>query len=208
MELVFLVYANMIYPKAIATLIEQFQKLPSIGPKSAQRMAFHILKMPMSEVSKFANALLVAKEETKSCEVCFNMSTNSPCEICSSSARNRSVICVIAETKDLIAIERTNEYKGLYHVLQGLISPMDGIGAEDIRIKELLTRLTNEEVQEVILALSPSVEGEATSLYLTKLIKPFGIKISRIAFGLPVGADLEYADEVTLAKAIEGRREL
>ena len=140
MELVFLVYANMIYPKAIATLIEQFQKLPSIGPKSAQRMAFHILKMPMSEVSKFANALLVAKEETKSCEVCFNMSTNSPCEICSSSARNRSVICVIAETKDLIAIERTNEYKGLYHVLQGLISPMDGIGAEDIRIKELLTR--------------------------------------------------------------------
>jgi len=207
-ELVFLVYANMIYPKAIATLIEQFQKLPSIGPKSAQRMAFHILKMPMSEVSKFANALLVAKEETKSCEVCFNMSTNSPCEICSSSARNRSVICVIAETKDLIAIERTNEYKGLYHVLQGLISPMDGIGAEDIRIKELLTRLTNEEVQEVILALSPSVEGEATSLYLTKLIKPFGIKISRIAFGLPVGADLEYADEVTLAKAIEGRREL
>ena len=208
MELVFLVYANMIYPKAIATLIEQFQKLPSIGPKSAQRMAFHILKMPMSEVSKFANALLIAKEETKSCEVCFNMSTNSPCEICSSSARNRSVICVVAETKDLIAIERTNEYKGLYHVLQGLISPMDGIGAEDIRIKELLTRLTNEEVQEVILALSPSVEGEATSLYLTKLIKPFGIRISRIAFGLPVGADLEYADEVTLAKAIEGRREL
>ena len=198
----------MIYPKAIATLIEQFQKLPSIGPKSAQRMAFHILKMPMSEVSKFANALLVAKEETKACEVCFNMSTNSPCEICSSSTRNRSVICVIAETKDLIAIERTNEYKGLYHVLQGLISPMDGIGAEDIRIKELLTRLTNEEVQEVILALSPSVEGEATSLYLTKLIKPFGIKLSRIAFGLPVGADLEYADEVTLAKAIEGRREL
>lgn len=198
----------MIYPKAIAALIEQFQKLPSIGPKSAQRMAFHILKMPMSEVQKFAEALVVAKEQTKACEICFNLSTSSPCEICSSSSRNRSVICVIAETKDLIAIEKTNEYNGLYHVLQGLISPMDGIGADDIRIKELLTRLTDDSVQEVILALSPSVEGEATSLYLTKLIKPFGIKISRIAFGLPVGADLEYADEITLAKAIEGRREL
>lgn len=198
----------MIYPKAIATLIEQFQKLPSIGPKSAQRMAFHILKMPMSEVEKFAGALLSAKEHTQACEVCYNISSSSPCEICSSSSRDRSVICVVAEAKDLIAIEKTNEYRGLYHVLQGLISPMDGIGAEDIRIKELLNRLTDESVKEVILALSPSVEGEATSLYLTKLVKPFGIKISRIAFGLPVGADLEYADEVTLAKAIEGRREL
>ena len=198
----------MIYPKAIAALIEQFQKLPSIGPKSAQRLAFHILKLPMTEVRKFSEALITAKEETKTCEVCFNLSTTSPCEICSSSSRDRGVICVVSETKDLIAIEKTNEYKGLYHVLQGLISPMDGIGAEDIRIKELLTRLTDERVEEVILALSPSVEGEATSLYLSKLIKPFGIKISRIAFGLPVGADLEYADEVTLAKAIEGRREL
>ena len=198
----------MIYPKAIAALIEQFQKLPSIGPKSAQRLAFHILKLPMTEVRKFSEALITAKEETKTCEVCFNLSTTSPCEICSSSSRDRSVICVVSETKDLIAIEKTNEYKGLYHVLQGLISPMDGIGAEDIRIKELLTRLTDERVEEVILALSPSVEGEATSLYLSKLIKPFGIKISRIAFGLPVGADLEDADEVTLAKAIEGRREL
>lgn len=198
----------MIYPKAIAALIEQFQKLPSIGPKSAQRLAFYILKLPMPEVRKFSEALITAKEETKTCEVCFNLSTTSPCEICSSSSRDRAVICVVSETKDLIAIEKTNEYKGLYHVLQGLISPMDGIGAEDIRIKELLTRLTDERVEEVILALSPSVEGEATSLYLSKLIKPFGIKISRIAFGLPVGADLEYADEVTLAKAIEGRREL
>ena len=171
-------------------------------------MAFHILKMPLSEVQKFAEALIVAKEQTKACEICFNLSTTSPCEICSATNRNRSVICVVAETKDWIAIEKTNEYHGLYHVLQGLISPMDGIGADDIRIKELLTRLTDDSVQEVILALSPSVEGEATSLYLTKLIKPFGIKISRIAFGLPVGADLEYADEVTLAKAIEGRREL
>ena len=198
----------MIYPKAIATLIEQFQKFPSVGPKSAQRMAFYLLRMPMSEVQKFADNIVEAKAKTRTCEVCFNISTESPCEICQSTRRDRSTICVVAETKDLIAIEKTNEYKGLYHVLQGLISPMDGIGAEDIRIKELLTRLTNEEVKEVIIALSPSVEGEATSLYLSKLIKPFNIKISRIAFGLPVGADLEYADEITIAKAIEGRHEI
>ena len=198
----------MIYPKSIATLIEHFQKFPSVGPKSAQRMAFYLLRMPMSEVQKFAQSIVEAKENTHTCEVCFNLSSTSPCEICTSPKRDRSTICVVAETKDLIAVEKTNEYKGLYHVLQGLISPMDGIGADDIRIKELLNRLTNDEVKEVILALSPSVEGEATSLYLRKLIKPFGIKISRIAFGLPVGADLEYADEITIARAIEGRREI
>lgn len=198
----------MIYPKAIATLIEQFQKFPSVGPKSAQRMAFYLLRMPMSEVKKFAQSIVEAKEKTQTCEICFNISSTSPCEICQSAKRDRSTICVVAETKDLIAIEKTNEYNGLYHVLQGLISPMDGIGADDIRIKELLSRLTDETVKEVILALSPSVEGEATSLYLSKLIKPFGIKISRIAFGLPVGADLEYADEITIARAIEGRREI
>ena len=198
----------MIYTKSIATLIEHFQKFPSVGPKSAQRMAFYLLRMPMSEVQKFAQCIVEAKENTHTCEVCFNLSSTSPCEICTSSKRDRSTICVVAETKDLIAVEKTNEYKGLYHVLQGLISPMDGIGADDIRIKELLNRLTNDEVKEVILALSPSVEGEATSLYLSKLIKPFGIKISRIAFGLPVGADLEYADEITIARAIEGRREI
>jgi len=198
----------MIYPKSIATLIEHFQKFPSVGPKSAQRMAFYLLRMPMSEVQKFAQSIVDAKQNTHTCEVCFNISSTSPCEICTSTRRDRSIICVVAETKDLIAIEKTNEYKGLYHVLQGLISPMDGIGADDIRIKELLNRLTDEEVKEIILALSPSVEGEATSLYLSKLIRPFGIKISRIAFGLPVGADLEYADEITIAKAIEGRREV
>ena len=198
----------MIFPKSIASLIEYFQKFPSVGPKSAQRMAFYMLRMPESEVQKFAQAILDAKRNTRTCEVCFNLSSASPCEICTNPKRDRSVICVVAETKDLIAIEKTNEFKGLYHVLQGLISPMDGIGADDIRIKELLNRLTDDKVREIILALPPSVEGEATSLYLTKLIKPFGIKISRIAFGLPVGADLEYADEITLAKAIEGRREL
>lgn len=198
----------MIYPKAIATLIEHFQKFPSVGPKSAQRMAFYMLRMPESEVQKFAQAILDAKRNIRTCEICFNLSSESPCEICQNPRRDRSIICVVAETKDLIAIEKTNEFKGLYHVLQGLISPMDGIGADDIRIKELLKRLTSDEVKEVILALPPSVEGEATSLYLSKLIKPFGITISRIAFGLPVGADLEYADEITLARAIEGRREL
>jgi len=198
----------MIYPKAIASLIECFQKFPTIGPKSAQRMAFYLLRMPQGEVEKFAKTMLEVKQNIKTCEICFNISSTSPCEICSSASRDRSVICVVAETKDLIAIEKTNEYKGLYHVLQGLISPMDSIGADDIRIKELLNRLVNDEVKEVILALSPSVEGEATSLYLTKLIKPFNIKVSRIAFGIPIGSDIEYADEITLARAIEGRREI
>lgn len=198
----------MIYPKSIAALIEQFQKFPSVGPKSAQRMAFHLLKMPKSEVEKFAQSIIEAKENTFACDVCFNMSSSNPCEICKSTSRDRSMICVVSETKDLIAIEKTNEFHGLYHVLQGVISPIDGIGAEDVRIKELLHRLTSDDVKEIILALNPSVEGEATSLYLGKLIKPFGIKITRIAFGLPVGADLEYADEITLARALEGRREI
>lgn len=198
----------MIYPKSISALIEQFQKFPSVGPKSAQRMAFYLLRMSKVDVENFAKTIIDAKENTKTCEICFNISSSSPCEICVSPHRDKSTICVVAESKDLIAIEKTNEYKGLYHVLQGLISPLDGIGAEDIRIKELLNRLTDEKIKEVILAISPSVEGEATSLYLTKLIKPFGIKVSRIAFGLPVGADLEYADEITIAKALEGRHEI
>lgn len=194
------------YTKPLAQLIEFFQKFPGIGPKSAQRMAFHLLKMPLGEVQRFSRVLVEAKENIHYCNICFNMSASNPCEICSDSRRDNSVICVVAETKDLIAIEKTREYKGLYHVLQGTLSPLDGIGVEDIRIKELLTRLADENIKEIILALSPSVEGEATSMYLTKLIKPFNIKISRIAFGLPIGSDLEYADEITLAKAIEGRR--
>ncbi len=196
------------YTKPLATLIEHFQKLPGIGPKSAQRVAFHLLKMPVGEVEKFAEAMITAKKTIHYCEICFNMSATNPCEICSSPNRDNSTICVCAETKDLIAIENTNEYKGKYHVLQGLISPIDGIGAEDIRIKELLHRIANEDIKEVIIALNPSVEGEATSLYLTKLLKPFNIKITRIAFGIPIGSDIEYADEITLAKAIECRREI
>ncbi len=196
------------YTKPLANLIEYFQKMPGIGPKSAQRIAFHLLKMPISEVEKFAAAMITAKETIHYCDVCFNMSASNPCEICSNPNRDNTTICVCAETKDLIAIENTNEYKGKYHVLQGLISPIDGIGAEDIRIKELLQRIAKDDVKEVIIALNPSVEGEATSLYLTKLLKPFNIKISRIAFGIPIGSDIEYADEITLAKAIECRREI
>lgn len=194
------------YTKPLAQLIEFFQKFPGIGPKSAQRMAFHLLKMPLSEVTKFAELLVEAKKNIHYCDICFNMSALNPCEICSDTRRDKSVICVVAETKDLVAIEKTGEYKGLYHVLQGILSPLDGIGVEDIRIKELLTRAADSGVSEVILALNPSVEGEATSMYISKLLKPFNIKISRIAFGLPVGSELEYADEITLAKAIEGRR--
>lgn len=196
------------YTRPLANLIEFFQKFPGIGPKSAQRMAFHLLKMPLSEIERFSNILIESKKTIHYCDICFNMSASNPCEICQDTRRDKSMICVVAETKDLFAIEKTHEYHGLYHVLQGVISPIEGIGADDIRIKELLHRITQNDVKEVILALNPSVEGEATSLYLNKLIKPFGIKISRIAFGLPVGSDLEYADEITLARAIEGRHEL
>lgn len=198
----------MYYTKPLADLIECFQKLPGVGAKSAQRMALHLLKLPENEVADFASAMVEAKSTINYCSICFNMSSEDPCEICSSNNRTKDVICVVSDTKDLIAIEKTHEYQGLYHVLQGLISPMNGIGAEDIKIKELLYRVTNNNIKEVILALSPSVEGEATSLYLSKLLKPFNIKITRIAFGLPVGSDIEYADEITLARAIEGRHEI
>ncbi len=196
------------YTKPLAKLIECFQKLPSIGPKTAQRLALHLVKMPEYEVEKFAQTMLEAKNTISYCEICFNMTSQSPCEICSNPLRDKSVICVVSETKDLIAIEKTNEYKGLYHVLQGLISPIDGVGPDDIRVRELLTRVHENNIKEIILALNPSVEGEATSLYLSKLLKPFDIKISRIAFGLPLGCELEYADEMTLVKALEGRVQL
>ncbi len=196
------------YTKPIAELAEFFQRFPGIGPKSAQRLAFYLLKMPLSDVEKFAEKMIEAKTTVKCCSKCFNMSASNPCEICSDENRDGSVICVVAETKDLIAVEKTREFKGKYHVLQGVISPIDGIGANDIRVKELLTRISEENVKEVILALNPSVEGEATTLYLAKLLKPFDITVSRIALGIPVGSDLEYADEITLARALEGRREI
>lgn len=196
------------YTKPLAKLIECFQKLPSIGPKTAQRLALHLIKMPEYEVEKFAQTMIEAKNTISYCEICFNMTSQSPCEICSNPLRDKSIVCVVSETKDLIAIEKTNEYKGLYHVLQGLISPVEGIGPDDIRVRELLNRVHENDIKEVILALNPSVEGEATSLYLCKLLKPFDTKVSRIAFGLPLGCELEYADEMTLVKALEGRQQL
>ena len=196
------------YTQPLARLIEYFQKLPSIGPKTAMRLALHVIKMSENEVNNFAQSLIDAKSKISYCSTCFNMSASDPCEICSDITRNKQIICVVSETKDLMAIEKTNEYHGLYHVLQGLISPIDGIGVDDIRIKELLYRLSKEDIKEVILALNPSVEGEATSLYLSKLLKPFNLKISRIAFGLPMGSELEYADEMTLARALDDRVEI
>ena len=189
-------------------LIDEFRKMPSVGTKSAERMAFYVLGLSDEEVKSLTDAISGVHEKVRQCAICRNLTEDEVCPICQSDTRDKTTICVVESPRDVLAFERTHEYNGLYHVLQGLISPMDGIGADDIRIKELLNRLTSEEVKEIILALPPSVEGEATSLYLTKLIKPFGITISRIAFGLPVGADLEYADEITIAKAIEGRREI
>ena len=196
------------YTKPLAKLIEYFQKLPSIGPKSAQRLALHILKMNTEDVENFAHAMIEAKTTIKYCNTCFNISSSDPCEICSSVSRNKDIICVVQEAKDLIAIEKTNEYKGLYHVLNGLISPIDGIGPEDIKVKELLERVHKNEIKEIILALNPSVEGEATALYLSKLLKPFGIKVSRISYGIPLGSELEYTDELTLIRALETRCEI
>ncbi len=193
------------YTKPLANLIDFFERFPSIGPKSAQRMALHLLKMSSPEVQKFANLMIEAKEKIHYCSICYNMSQSDPCEICSNSNRDDKTICVVSETKDLLAIEKTNEYNGVYHVLQGVISPLDGIGANDIRIRELINRISQNEIEEVILALNPTVEGEATSLYISKLLKPFNVKISRIAMGLPIGSDLEYADEITISKAIECR---
>lgn len=196
------------FSRPFENLIDFFGRFRGIGPKSAQKMAFQLLKMPLEDIEKFASQMVEAKKSMKYCSVCFNMSDKDPCEICSDTRRDATKICVVTQTKDLIAIEKTNEFRGLYHVLQGLISPMDGIGADDIRIKELVERVAKNEISEVILALTPSVEGEATSLYIAKILKPFNVKVTGIAFGIPIGSDIEYADEITLAKALEGRREL
>ncbi|MEK7433440.1 MAG: recombination mediator RecR [Cyanobacteriota bacterium] len=201
---------NEMYAKPLARLIEEFEKLPGIGSKSAQRLAFHIIKQSSKNVKSFAEALLDAKESVVFCSICSNLTLEDPCHFCKDDKRFKYQICVIAEPRDLIALERTKEFRGTYHVLQGLISPMDGIGPDKLRIKELLQRLNDPEnqIKEIILAINPTIEGEATTLYISKLIKPLGIKITRIAFGLPIGGDLEYADTLTLAKALEGRREI
>lgn len=196
------------YAVPIAKLVEEFQKLPGIGHKSAQRLAFHVINMPVEKVQGLANSILEAKQKTKYCSVCSNLTDVDPCPLCSSTSRDRSSICVVQDARDVVAMERTREFRGLYHVLHGAISPMQGIGPGDIRIRELLKRLEDDQVKEVIMATNPNVEGEATAMYISKLIKPLGIKVTRIAHGIPIGGDLEYADEVTLAKAFEGRREI
>ncbi|WP_027091861.1 recombination mediator RecR [Cohnella thermotolerans] len=198
----------MFYPEPIAKLIDSFSRLPGIGPKTAARLAFYVLRMKEEDTIDFAKALVNVKRQLTYCSVCCNITDTDPCRICSDTTRDNSVICVVQEPKDLVAMERTREFTGLYHVLHGAISPVDGIGPDDIRIAELLRRLGDERVQELILATNPNIEGEATAMYLSRLVKPFGIRVTRIAHGLPVGGDLEYADEVTLSKALEGRREL
>lgn len=197
------------YSSIVTKLIAELGKLPGIGNKSAQRLAFYLLSAPTEDVKNLANAMLEAKEKTFLCSICCNYTDKDPCDSCSSSKRDRTVICVVDSPRDVVAMERIHEYKGLYHVLHGSISPMQGIGPSDIKLKELLSRLSSETcVEEVILANNPTVEGEATAMYISRLLKPAGIKVTRIAHGLPMGSDLEYADEVTLAKALEGRREI
>jgi recombination protein RecR len=196
------------YPEALAKLIDAFTRLPGIGPKTAGRLAFHVLRMKEEDVTDFAKALVNVKRNLHYCSVCCNITDIDPCRICMDKSRDPAIICVIQEPKDLVAMERTREFRGYYHVLHGAISPMEGIGPDEIYVAELLKRLGDETVQELIMATNPNIEGEATAMYLSRLIKPFGIKVTRIAHGLPVGGDMEYADEVTLTKALEGRREL
>ncbi len=196
------------YAKPLAQLITELSKLPGIGGKSAQRLAFHILALEDREAMALAEAISEAKKNMKYCSVCGNLTDVDPCAYCSDESRDPSVICVVETPRDVSAVERIREFHGMYHVLHGAISPMDGIGPEDINLKSLILRLQDERVKEVILATNPNIEGEATAMYISRLIKPAGIKVSRIAHGIPVGGDLEYADEVTLAKALEGRKEL
>ena len=196
------------YSPSIEKLIQSFEKLPSIGNKTAARLAFYILNASEEETNEFVSSIIDAKKNLKYCSKCYNISDTDPCMICSNPKRDQSIICVVEDVRDIIAMERTHEFKGVYHVLHGSISPMNGIGPDDIKIKELLSRLMDGQVKEVILATNPRVEGEATAMYLSKLIKPLGIKVTRIAHGIPVGGDLEYTDEITLTKALEGRREL
>lgn len=191
----------------VARLIEEFHKLPGVGPKSAQRLAYHLLRMPAAEARALAEAILEVKERITFCSTCQNVTDVNPCRICANDRRDRSMICVVEEALDILAVERSGSYQGLYHVLHGAISPMDGIGPEDLKVEALLARLRSDEVTEVILATNPNLEGEATAMYLTRLLQPLGLKVTRLARGLPVGGDLEYADDVTLSHALKGRQE-
>ena len=198
------------YSPSIEKLIESFERLPSIGHKTAARLAFHMLNSSEEETMDFVNSIINAKKSLKYCSICYNITDTDPCPICKNEKRDKTSICVVEDVRDIIAMEKTHEFKGVYHVLHGSISPMNGIGPDDIKIKELLNRIqsSNNNIKEIIIATNPKVEGEATAMYLSKLIKPFGIKVTRIAHGIPVGGDLEYTDEITLTKALEGRREI
>lgn len=196
------------YPEPVARLIEALQRLPGIGPKTAQRLTFFLLKRPAAEVRELAESLVAVKDRIVYCGTCFNVTDHDPCRLCSDPARDSRLLCVVEEPNDLMAMERTGEYRGRYHVLLGALSPLDGIGPDDLKVRELLVRLEGSSFVEVILATNPNVEGEATALYLAKLLRPLGVRLTRIARGLPVGGDLEYADQVTLSKALEGRREI
>jgi recombination protein RecR len=196
----------MYYAKPLARLVAELEKLPGIGPKSAQRLAFYLLQVPTEEARQLAGAIMQVKEQVRSCSVCFNYTDQEVCEICSNARRDRTLLCVVADPRDLLAIERTNEFRGMYHVLGGVISPMEGIGPDQLRMRELLERVHRDQVQEVILATNPQVEGEATAMYVHRLLKPLGVMVSKIAFGLPMGGDLDYADPATLIQALGGRR--
>ncbi|MBC8064329.1 MAG: recombination protein RecR [Chlorobia bacterium] len=198
----------MLFARPLAELIAELEKLPGVGPKSAQRLAYHLLKATDAEAHRLSDAIRTAKAKLRFCSVCQNISENETCEICLDSRRDRTTVCVVGEPRDIAAVERINEYKGQYHVLHGLMSPLDGIGPEQLRIKELLHRIGENEIQEVILATNPTIEGDATALYLAKLIKPIGVTVSRLAHGMPVGGELDYADSATLLSALEYRREM
>lgn len=195
------------YPVAIEKLIEEFGKLPGIGSKTAQRLTLHVLNLPQEEVVEFADALVKARGTIKYCSICGNFTDSDPCPICSNPNRDNSIICVVEQAKDIMTMEKVREFNGVYHVLHGTISPMHGRGPEDIKLRELIRRI-NGDVKEVIVATNPNIEGEATAMYISKILKPLGAKVTRIAHGIPVGGDLEYADEVTLSKALEGRKEI
>jgi len=197
-----------VYAGPVQDLIDELGRLPGVGPKSAQRIAFHLLKLPKADALRLAGAIAEVKERVAFCQTCFNVAEGDRCGICTDARRESGVVCVVEEPRDIVAVEKTGEFKGRYHVLQGAISPIEGIGPEQLRVKELLTRLEPEGITEVILCTNPNIEGEATAMYMGRLLKPLGVKVTRIASGLPVGGDLEYADELTLGRALEGRREL
>ncbi|MGH9042220.1 MAG: recombination mediator RecR [Acidimicrobiia bacterium] len=192
----------------VQDLVEELGRLPGVGPKSAQRIAFHLLRLPAEDAKRLARAIIEAKEKVSWCRRCFNIAVGERCRYCRDVGRDPTLVCVVEDARDIVAVERTREFRGLYHVLGGAISPIEGVGPEQLRIRELLTRVGEEDVKEVILATNPNIEGEATAMYLARLLRPLGIRVTRIASGLPVGGDLEYADEITLGRALEGRREV